>query len=144
MPRDPLDALLKLRQRGQDDARRALSRAVQHETDAATAAKAADCAITDEQQAAMDLQAGDSVVEAFAAWLPTARARAAEAWNAAERAQAEVARARALLAAAQAAAKTVETLMQQRAASHAAAAERRTQADMDEMGARQRGRPLHE
>ena len=138
MPRDPLDALLKLRQRGQDDARRALSNAIQHETDATAKAVAADRAIAHEQQAAMDLQAGDSVVEAFAAWLPIARARAAEAWRAAEHAGAEVARARALLAAAQAAAKIVETLMQQRAAARNAVAARRAQADMDETASRQR------
>jgi flagellar export protein FliJ len=138
MSRDPLEALLKLRQRGQDDARRALAHAVQHETDAMAKAAAVDRAITVEQQAAMDLNAGDGVVEAFAAWLPTARTRAAEAWHAAERAGAEVARTRALLTAAQAAAKTVETLMQQRAAARNTAAARRTQADMDEAGSRQR------
>ena len=138
MPRDPLEALLKLRQRGQDDARRALSHAIQHETDTTAEAVAADRAITHEQQAAMDLQAGDGVVEAFAAWLPTARARAAEAWRAAEYAGAEVTRARALLTSAQTAAKTVETLMQQRTAARDAVAARRAQADMDEAASRQR------
>ena len=140
MPRDPLEALLKLRQRGQDDARRALSHAIQHETDATAKAVAADRTITHEQQAAMDLQAGDGVVEAFAAWLPTARARAAEAWRAAEYAEAEVTRARALLTSAQAAAKTVETLMQQRTAARDAVAARRAQADLDEAASRQRSK----
>lgn len=132
MAPDPLHTLHKLRKAGQDEARQALTRTLQSEAEAAATAMAADRAIVDEQQTAMDLAAGDHIVEAFAFWLPTARAAAAQAWQTTERAQAEVARARALLTAAQAATETVETLIQQRGAVRQTHALRREQADLDE------------
>ena len=136
MPHDPLQTLHKLRKTSQDEARQALTRAVQTELGAVTAATAAERIIADEQQVAMDLQAGDHVVETFVAWLPTARAAAAQAWVAAERAQSEVARARALVAVAQAATETVETLIHQRAVARQTHKSRREQADLDEAAGR--------
>lgn len=133
MPRDPLDTLVNLRRAGEDGAKLALARATTAESDAAAAGMAADRAIVDEQRAALDLAGDDGVVEAFAAWLPAARDRAARAWQACERARTEVARARALLAAAQAATETVETLRRRRAEAKRDARDRRMQADLDGM-----------
>lgn len=136
MPHDPLHTLHKLRKTGQDEARQALARALQIEASATATATTAERTIVDEQQTAMDLAAGDHVVEAFAAWLPTARATAAQAWQAAERAQSEVARTRALLTAAQAATETVETLILERATARQAHASRREQANLNEAAGR--------
>lgn len=136
MLHDSLHTLHKLRKAGQDEARQALARALQTEAGAALAAATSERVIADEQQMAMDLTAGDHIVEAFAAWLPTARAAAVQAWQIAERAQTEVARARALLAAAQGATETVETLIRERATARQTHAERREQADLDEAAGR--------
>lgn len=136
MPHDPLHTLHKLRKTGQDEARQALARALQVEAGATAAATTAERTITDEQHAAMDLAADDHIVEAFAAWLPTAHTATAQAWQAAEHAQSEVARARALLTAAQAATETVETLIRERATARQAHAARREQADLDEAAGR--------
>ncbi len=133
MAHDPLDTLVKLRRTSQDGAQQALARAISAETAAATAAANAERSIVEEQRAALDLAAGDGVVEAFGAWLPAARARAAAAWEACERARAEVARTRAALTAARTAVETVETLMDQRAKTRRDLTERRLQADLDGM-----------
>lgn len=132
MPRDPLDPLLRIRRMAQDEAVAALSRSLQAETDAENLAKQADRQIAAETAAASAVDGDDSVVEAFAAWLPGARHRAAQANVARERAAADVARARAALTMARAAREAVAALIAQRASEQAAAAAGREQNALDD------------
>lgn len=134
MTRDPIATVARLRRLARDEARLGLSRALATETEAARLADQATRDIADESAAATSLIADDSVVEAFAAWLPVARQRAAEARAACDRAGAEVARWRAVLTASRSASEAVDTLIADRAAAAAQDRARRTQAELDDAG----------
>lgn len=94
MPRDPLDTLARVRRMSHEEALAALALVLQAEEEADGLAKQAERTIAAETLAAGALDGDDGVVEAFAAWLPGARQRAAQARGACERAQADVSRAR--------------------------------------------------
>ena len=116
MLRNPFQTLIRLRQQSQDLAQTALARAIAVAALADRAEEAAGAAIKAEQDAASDLTASDGAVQAFAHWLPAARARAEAAAYQAERAHAEISRSRALLAACRTALESVQELAASRAA----------------------------
>ena len=78
----------------------------------------------------------DQLVEAFAAWLPGARHRAAQARAVHVRMEAEVGRLRAELQASRSALESIEALIAERRAAQAAEQARRWQRDLDEMGSK--------
>ena len=120
----------------------------QVEAEADELAKQAERLIAAETVAASALDGDDGVVEAFAAWLPGARQRAAQAREACERAQADVSRARAVLSMTRAGVEAVATLAQEQAARLAALAARREQHALDDAarprGARRRRHSRHD
>jgi flagellar export protein FliJ len=140
MARDPLQAVLKLRELAVEEARRHVAHCLETETAAGQEVTEVGHAIACETAAAADIAAGDAEVEAFAAWLPQARrrARAAEAKH--EAASMETARARAALAASRAGVEAVQKLMEKRRAEHEAELQRKAQAVLDEAGLRRRNR----
>ncbi len=138
MPNDPLETVLSLRRRAVDEARATLARRSDEAGRAHTDAAALEHAIEHEAQRASDLDGDDARVEAFALWLPGARTRARQARDRHERLEAEVARARADLAARRTALESIEQLMANRAAEARAEAAREEQRDLDERAARAR------
>jgi colicin import membrane protein len=138
MTQDPLGSLLRLRQVALDEARRELAECLRAESEAGAAVAAIEAAIEHEMEVASSLAAGDAEVEAFAAWLRRIRPeqRAAEAAVAA--AEAATAQARAVLGAARAAVRAAETMIEKKAAEARAAADRKAQAEVDEVAGRNR------
>lgn len=136
MPNDPLKTVLRLRQRGVDDAKRNLAASLAIAAEAASTLHAAECAIEQEAERASDPDGGDHLVEAFAAWLPGARHRTAQARALHERHEADVGRRRAELAASRTALESVESLLTQCAAIAAADEARRIQHALDEAAGR--------
>ncbi len=132
MPRDPLDTLARVRRMSHEEALAALALVLQAEEEADDLAKQAERTIAAETFAAGALDGDDGVVEAFAAWLPGARQRAAQARGACERAQADVSRARAVLAMTRAGVEAVATLLDEQASRRAAAAARQEQHALDD------------
>jgi len=132
MPRDPLDILARVRRMSHEEALAALALVLQAEEEADDLAKQAERTIAAETFAAGALDGDDGVVEAFAAWLPGARQRAAQARGACERAQADVSRARAVLAMTRAGVEAVATLLDEQASRRAAAAARQEQHALDD------------
>ena len=136
MPHDPLDAVLRLRQTAVDEARRCLAVSLAAATTAADAARTAEQAIEQEAELASDPDGEDSLVEAFAAWLPAGRHHAAQAHALHERYEAEVSRYRAGLAACRTALETIESLILQRQTDKNRAEDRRMQLALDESARR--------
>jgi flagellar export protein FliJ len=136
MTPDPLDALLRLRRMAVDEARLGLAECLRTESEAANAAGEVDAAIDRETEAASSLAAGDAEVEAFAAWFHRIRPRQHAAHEAEATAEAETVSARAILAVAQAAVRAAEEMMAKHAAAAHAGAERRAQAEIDEIAGR--------
>ncbi len=136
MPRDPLDAVLRVRRMAVDTARRHLAECLAVEEAARNRVAWAEAQIDEEARAAADVTAGDNAVEAFAAWLPVGRAAVTAAQAAYEKAVAEVTMARTAVTMARAAAEAAADLQRRRAAAHAALAERRAQNALDEIAAR--------
>lgn len=134
MKHKAIQTVARLRRLALDDASQALSRALAAESAAAARAEEATRQIADEAAAASSLAGTDATVEAFAAWLPGARRHEAETRDACERAGAEVARLRALLTASRAAYEAVEALLAQRTEALAKERDRRSQAELDEVG----------
>jgi len=132
MPRDPLDTLARVRRMAHEEALAALALVLQAEEAADDLAKQAERTIAAETVAAGALDGDDGVVEAFAAWLPGARQRAAQARGACERAQADVSRARAVLAMTRAGVEAVATLLDEQASRRAALAARQEQHALDD------------
>lgn len=132
MTRDPLDTLARVRRMAHEEALAPLALALQAEEEADGLAKQAERTIATETVAAGALDGDDGVVEAFAAWLPGARQRAAQARGACERAQADVSRARAVLAMTRAGVEAVATLLDEQASRRAAAAARQEQHALDD------------
>ncbi len=137
---DPLAIVLRIRRVTVDDARRQLAASLRIEERSIIEAEAADAAISEEGQVAADLMGDDNTVEAYAAWLPVGRARAAVAWAACERARSAVSVARAALTVARAAAEAADTLLGDRQRAAALAGSRKAQAEMDEIAGRIRAR----
>ncbi len=133
MARDPLASLVRLRRTACDDAQRCLISCVTIEAQAEAAANEAERTIARETHAASDPDGSDTLVEAFAAWLPEARRRTAEARHRLETLQAETARARATLTACRTALETVETLQKQRREAAKLADQRRWQLELEEL-----------
>lgn len=136
MKRDPLEALLRMRQVAVDHSRRDLADSLRAEAEAETALQAINTAIEHETEVVSDLGAGDAEVEAYAAWLHRMRPRQREAARAVEQAEAETAMARAALAMAQAAVRVVEEMQAHHADAARTAAERAAQREIDEMARR--------
>lgn len=121
MPNDPLTTLVKVRQRARDEAQRALVDALESEDRAEQACHQLERRISQETEAATDVNGSDAMVEAFVAWLPAARRELAHHRQILLNRQAETMRTRAELTACRTALETVETLVSQRkeAARHA-------------------------
>lgn len=136
MRREPLDTVLRLRRHAVDDARRALTDSLVAATAAEMAAHQLQRDIQAETDRAGDVSGDDSMVEAFAAWLPTARQRLDAARSVQERQEAEVARCRAELTASRAAMQAVEGLIAASRAAQAEAREKVAQRGLDEAAAR--------
>ena len=135
---DPLQTVVRLRRLASDEAKRGLAAALQALSLAEAAARAAEQAIHAEGQKALDLDSGDGLVEAYAAWLPAGRARATAARAAVDHQSGAVARARAELTLTRAAAEAAEQLVQRNQAEQAILVARKSQADMDEIASRQK------
>lgn len=133
---DALDTLLDVRRRQLDEVRLALATAASRATEAYRALKDAEQSIELEAARASDTGNGDDLVEAFAAWLPLARAEVAHARAAHEAEEAEVGRRRAELQACRTALETVEALIAARRARAAEAEMRRTNAALDDLASR--------
>ena len=116
MPHDPLETVLRLRRRAVDECLVALAAGIAAATAAASIARAAERSITDETELASTTYGDDSLVDAFAAWLPAANQRVAQARAGQDRAEAEVIRCRAELAVCRTALESIEALRDQRRA----------------------------
>ncbi|HTW28793.1 MAG TPA: flagellar FliJ family protein [Acetobacteraceae bacterium] len=130
--RDPLDAVVRLREMAVDAARRGLAEALATETEAVQDVQEAEAAIAHETTAASQLLTTDADVEAFAAWLPQARQRLLRAEARHRAAAADTALARAGLARARSALEVAETLRERRAAAAREEAARRAQSELDD------------
>ncbi len=139
MPRDPLQTVLRLRRIANDEARRAVSDAVAQETVAQRVADMVEDEIARETALACKLEADDAAVETFGAWLTCARQRAEATRDAAERAEAETARARAALNLTRAGLEAAEALVAGRLDAASAAQARREQHALDDL-TRSRGK----
>jgi flagellar export protein FliJ len=136
MTHDPLDALLKVRRMAADEARRGLAECLRAESEAIAAIVEIEASIGRETEAATSLAADDAEVEAFAAWLRRIRPQQRAAHAAAEEAEAAATQARMLLGAACAAIRAAEEMLAKHAAEARAAAQRKGQAEIDEMAQR--------
>ncbi len=136
MKQDPLESLLRLRQGALDEARRSLADCLRVESEAAAAVAAIEAAIAQEMDVASSLAAGDVEVEAFAAWLRAIRPRQQAAEAAEAEAAAATVEARAVVVAARAAVRAAETMLERKAASARAEADRKAQGEIDEVASR--------
>ena len=139
MPRDPLDTVRRLRHRAVDEERRSLAESLAVAADAEAQARTAERHIEQEAERASDPSGDDALVEAFAAWLPGARHRAAQARALVERHEAEVSRRRAELAGCHTALAAIDGLIEQRRAAGVVAEQRSEQIAMDEAASRAPG-----
>lgn len=114
MPSNSLGTLIKVRKRARDDAQRALVDALELEDRAEQACHQMERQISQETEAATDVNGSDAMVEAFVAWLPAARRELAQRRQVLLDRQAETMRSRAELTACRTALETVETLVAQR------------------------------
>ncbi len=137
---DALQTVMRIRKLAMDEAKRALAEALGTEDAARVEAEAAEAQIGIEGEIAADLNSDDGAVEAFARWLPTGRAIAVRTRAVHEQTLLEVARARAGLSAARAAAEAAEAFKERREAEAAVGAGRRSQAAMDEIALQQAAR----
>ena len=121
MSHDPLDTVLRLRRRAVDDCVVSLAAAIASATGAASVTRAAERSVVAETELASASDGDDSLVEAFAAWLPGAHQRITQARADQDRAEAEVSRCRAGLTACRTALESIEALRDQRRATLEAA-----------------------
>jgi hypothetical protein len=138
MPDDPVSALGNLNARAVEEACRELARALSSEEAARQGAVEAENEIDREIETAARVTSTDAEVEALGSWLPRARHRASAARAAAELARGETARCRAVLAAARAIAKTVDSLAAQQGVETNAGAALAEGKAPDEVGRRAR------
>ena len=136
MARDPLDALLRVRRMALDEARRLLAACLDAELEADRSRSRAEAEIARERGVAERLDGGDAAVEAFAAWLPGARARVQGALAQQDRAAAETARARAGVSIARGAHEAAEEARERKRQSAEAARRRQEQLGLDEAASR--------
>ncbi len=106
---------------------------MRQEAQAQSAADAVEREIARETEIACNLAADDAAVEAYGAWLTSARHRAEATRAAAERAEAETARFRAALNLSRAGLEAAEALAAGRAAQDAEAEVRREQHALDDL-----------
>ena len=97
MPRDPLDALIRFRRLSLEEAMRDLGARLAEEAEVVAAVARIEASIAAEREAASRLDAGDAAVEGFGRWLRRIGQERAAAVAARDRAEAETARARAVL-----------------------------------------------
>ena len=133
MSRDPIEALLRLRKAAVDGARRDLAECLRAESEATAAVAAIESAIAREAELAANLAAGDAEVEAFGAWLRRIRPKQRSAHAAEQDAETATAQSRAVLAAARAAVRAAEEILERHAAVAQAGAQRRAQTEIDEV-----------
>jgi flagellar export protein FliJ len=136
--RAALQALLRARRLAVREAQRDLAAALAVAGEAEGAERAAAAALQRETDLASSLDVGDSAVEAFAAWLPQGHEALQRARNQRARAEVEMERARAALAACRAAAAALEEVMAAAKRKAAEEAARREQATLDEVGQRRK------
>lgn len=136
MPRDALDALLRLRRLAREDALRDLAVCMAADAAANAAVARIDAAIVAEEAAASRLDAEDIAVEAFGRWLRRVREERDAASTTRDRAEAGTTRARAVLGAARAALVVVEAELARRAEETRLAVLRGEQAAIDEHAGR--------
>jgi hypothetical protein len=122
MPRDLLDALVRLRRLSLEEAMRELGARLAEEAEVAAAATRIEALVAAERDTASRLDADDAAVEGFGRWLRRVGQERAAAAAARDRAEVETARARAVLGAL--------------AAAEAEAARRAEQAAIDERAQR--------
>ena len=131
---EALATVLRLRQKSLDDAGRALSDALAAQASAEHARMTAEQSIAAELAEASQPGPDDSVVEAFAAWLPGARNLATAAQDRLDHAVASAAQARAAVALARAALEAAESLAEIRRSEREKAQIRREQHTLDDLG----------
>ncbi len=136
MARDPVEVLRRLRRAAKDEAERNLAARLAEEDAARQRVGAAEARMLRERDIATDPAQGDGAVEAYIAWLATARRQMQMAQDDYERAAADVTLARAALSAAHAAAEAVANFLDRRAEAADEIAARRSQAALDEIAAR--------
>jgi flagellar protein FliJ len=141
---DPLETALRVRRLSIEEAKRVLSDAIANSDRLHLAIVAATDVIRRETDAASVATAEDSLVEAFAAWLPRGLAEQARLRDALTEAQHATSRARAALTVARTAEAAVKAILENRSAEAAAAGERRSQAALDEVALNIRLRGLRE
>ena len=134
--REPLETVRWHRQRAIDDVRQSLAASLAAASSADAEARTAERSIEAEATRASDTSGDDNLVEAFAAWLPGARHRVAQARALQERHEAEANRHRAELAICRTAMEAIETLINNRKAEASAIENRREQHALDEAAAR--------
>lgn len=132
MAHDPLQALLKVRSRAVDEGRRALAEKLSVAADATKAAQSAEADIARELERASTSDGADSLVEAFAAWLPGAQQRLIQAQFRLDRQEAEVARCRADLTVCRTALEAITQLSASRRSAQEQERTRQSQKELDE------------
>ena len=136
MRQQALATLLRIRRASLDDAERAVADALREQQHLQTRCEAAEARYAAETLAALDLGAGDEAVDAFARWLPIGRTAIADARRCEQEAAGMVDRTRILLGLTRAAHRSVETLIEDRAAEALQHEERRAQNAMDDLAGR--------
>lgn len=134
MTRDPLNTLLRLRNATLDGAKQALADGLAAERRAIDAEHAARDTMRREEDAATSLDAGDGAVEAFAAWVPRGRQAIGLATVERDSRAADLVAVRAKLALARADVEAIASLLETRAAAALTEENRRSQAELDELG----------
>ncbi len=133
-----LRQLLRQRRLVLDEAIHAFGECLRKETEAGQTLQAIEAAIARETERARDLDGSDATVETFGAWFRRARDELQASAAALDRAQAETARARAVMTAARTALEAAETLEAAQKTEAARLAEQRAQAQLDEVAQRRR------
>lgn len=133
MASEPLEAVLAIRRRAVEQDRASLAASNQAASLADQQARAIEREIEKEAERAADPSGSDHLVEAFAAWLPAARQRAAQARALQDRHEAESSRHRAELTASRTAVEIIETLIAERHAARAQARSSAAQRELDDI-----------
>lgn len=138
MKPDSLQQLTRVRRITLDQALQSLADALRRDAEAEQSVQAIEAAIVRETERAGDVDASDAMVEAFGSWFSRVRKELQQAMVRQEHAQAETARARALVAAAQTALEAVTTEKERRNEAAAQQERRREQHELDEFAGRNR------
>lgn len=133
-----LDMLLRIRRSSLDDAQRAVADALRYQQHLQAQSEAEEARYAMETVAALDVAAGDEVVDAFAKWLPIGRKAIETARQAEQEAPGRVDNARVVLGLARAAYRSVETLIEIRTEQIRQTQDRKAQQETDEIGGRPR------